>query len=389
MTGSLEPAFDTFKNATAIGTDTEGDDDLAGWAVNRIDNSAIVRTIYGLISFTGMTGNALVCLVLLRVPSLRTRTSQFIIHLAVTDFMTSFWVIPFHLFPSTPPIPGGFAGELMCRFYVSKYMLWVTVFASVYSLVSVTMERFFAIVYPIKYKVTFSLRYSLVIMVGCWLVGAISNSFFFYVYDYDGEGCQFVPYPTTYLQKVIGVYIFMLIYFIPITLNLVCHAKMIKTLRAQANSLDGHMETGRGNMQSEKWQLKVVQDVQRMLFVVVVTFMLCWAPNQIMFLAFNLGANVDFTKPPYHFSVILALCNSCMNPFIYVFKNRDFRKGVLKALGCAKVGRSSARWMANRVAPAVERRKADARETPAEVADSANGHTSAPTCDPTASTYVT
>ncbi|XP_041457374.1 allatostatin-A receptor-like [Lytechinus variegatus] len=325
--------------------------DVEGWSVSRIENSSLVRSIYGLIAIIGMSGNALVCFVLLRVPSLRTRTSQFIVHLAVTDFMTSFWVIPFHLFPFTPPIPEGFAGELMCRFYVSKYLMWVTVFASVYSLVSITLERYFAIVHPIKYKTTFSFKYSIVIMIGCWLVGAISNSFFFYVYDFQDGACHFVPYPTDYLKKVIGVYIFLLIYFIPITLNLLCHAKMIRSLRQQAKTLDGNMfqgNDGNGLKRNEAWQLKIAQDVQRMLLVVVVTFMICWAPNQFIFLAFNLGANVDFASWYYHFSVILAICNSCMNPFIYVFKHKEFRHGIAKAAGCEK----AVRRFANRVQPA-------------------------------------
>ncbi|XP_011665444.2 gastrin/cholecystokinin type B receptor-like [Strongylocentrotus purpuratus] len=332
------------------GESTAANVDGLGWSVSRIENSSLARTIYGLIALIGMSGNALVCFVLLRVPSLRTRTSQFIIHLAVTDFITSFWVIPFHLFPFTPPIPRGFAGELMCRFYVSKYLMWVSIFASVYSLVSITLERYFAIVHPIKYKTTFSLKYSIVIMIGCWLVGAISNSFFFYVYDYEDGTCLFLPYPTLYLQKVIGVYIFSLIYFIPITLNLVCHARMVQTLKKQAKLLEGNRFQGNeGNRkkQKEAWQLKIVQDVQRMLLVVVITFMICWAPNQFIFLAFNLGANVDFTSWYYHFSVILAVCNSCVNPFIYVFRNREFRHGVAKAIGCDR----AVRRFANRVRP--------------------------------------
>ena len=86
----------------------------------------------------------------------------------------------------------------------------------------------------------------------------------------------------------------------------------------------------------EIWQVKASQELVKTLLIVVITYALCWAPNQFVFFAHNMGAPVDFSKPYYHFSVICAVLNSCVNPFIYGFKNKPFQRGFRKAILCQK-----------------------------------------------------
>ncbi|XP_030830661.1 allatostatin-A receptor-like [Strongylocentrotus purpuratus] len=182
--------------------ETVDDADDQGWSVSGIDNSAVVRTVYGVIGFSGMAGNALVCFVLIRVPSLRTRTSQFIINLAIADFLTSFWLIPFHMFPRAPPLTKGLSGELMCRLYISKYILWVSAVMSIYFLVAVTLERYVAVVHPLKYKRVFTTKFTLLVSACCWLIGILSPIFFFFIYDVRDGVCVFLPYPSRAHQMV-------------------------------------------------------------------------------------------------------------------------------------------------------------------------------------------
>ncbi len=89
-------------------------------------DSGVVLAFYGLICILGITGNLLVAFVLLRVPSLRTNTSDFLVHLSVVDFIVCVLVIPFKLMPTAGmenPNPG-FFGELRCRLFVSQYLFW-------------------------------------------------------------------------------------------------------------------------------------------------------------------------------------------------------------------------------------------------------------------------
>lgn len=173
-----------------------------GWTAGRIENSAFVRTIYGLIAFCGITGNALVCFVLLRVSALRTRTSQFIINLAVNDLVTSLLVIPFHLFMNLPPAPSGFAGQLYCRLFISKAVLWASIVASACSLVAVTTERYFAVVHPIRYKFYFTPRLAILVAVACWVFSILLSLYHMLSYKPSNGICIFIPFLNPVDQMV-------------------------------------------------------------------------------------------------------------------------------------------------------------------------------------------
>lgn len=313
----------------------------SGWSVSDIERSAYVRVTYAIISLFGLTGNALVIFVLVRIPSLRNRTSQFIIHLAFTDFLTCVWIIVFNLFPGSPAMPPGFLGDLICRIFINKFPLWATIFASVYSLVSVHLERFVAVVYPFKYKRLFTPSKSALIMLGCWLVGVISNSYFWFVYENEDGMCSIQPYPHFIIKRLVGVYTFSVVYIIPITFNFVVHKKMISVLKDKAAILESKEVTlanldkvpgAKSARKREAWQVKAAQELSQTLLVVVITFAICWAPNQIFFFIYNMGVNLPFDTPIYHITVIMSLCNSCINPFIYFFRNNHYRVGLMKAL---------------------------------------------------------
>ena len=62
-------------------------------------------------------------------------------------------------------------------------------------------------------------------------------------------------------------------------------------------------------------------------------FVVCWSLSQISYFLNLIGViKMDFSGWYYHFAVVLVLFNSCINPFIYAAKYRDFQTGVRKML---------------------------------------------------------
>ena len=62
-------------------------------------------------------------------------------------------------------------------------------------------------------------------------------------------------------------------------------------------------------------------------------FVVCWSLDQISYFLNIVGVvKVDFSGWYYHFTVVLVLLNSCINPFIYAAKYREFQAGVKKML---------------------------------------------------------
>jgi len=62
-------------------------------------------------------------------------------------------------------------------------------------------------------------------------------------------------------------------------------------------------------------------------------FIACWTLNQIGFFVNTIHHVIDFSGWFYHFGVVLALTNSCINPFIYAAKYREFQAAVKRMLG--------------------------------------------------------
>ena len=61
-------------------------------------------------------------------------------------------------------------------------------------------------------------------------------------------------------------------------------------------------------------------------------FVVCWSPNEISFFLNFAGYTIDFSGWFYHFTVVLVFTNSCINPFIYAAKYREFQHGVRRLM---------------------------------------------------------
>ncbi|XP_022098871.1 mu-type opioid receptor-like [Acanthaster planci] len=320
----------------------DGDAPTNDWGVDKVAGSDLVLALYGVICVVGVTGNLLVCIVLLRVRSLRSNTSDFLVHLSLVDLMVCVLVIPYKILPplsqSPPPNPTIW-GQFRCRLYVSQYLFWACAVTSVFNLIMVNLERFAAIVHPHEYKRIFATRNKFLMIVSCWILAFLTKSFILFLYEEDpASGCRFLGWPSKGFQAAIGVCNFTFNLFAPFVLMISVQWKVISTLKKQAKALTAQTAildlnpTDRRKM----WQLRVTQILVRTLLAFGLTFAACWAPNQFMFLLYNLGVQFSFASPVYHFGVILAVCNSCVNPIIYTMTNQQFRIGIRMAFGMEK-----------------------------------------------------
>ncbi len=178
---------------------------MSGWGADQVTDSTFVIGLYVVISIVGIAGNLLVAVVFFRAPSLRTGTSVFLVHLSLVDLTVSILVIPFNLTPQLGNVSklSGFWADLRCKLYFGEYPFWVCALVSVFSLVTVNLERYVAIGYPHKYKEIFTRRNKCLMIVSCWLLGALSKSFLLFLYV-DEVGCSFVSWPNRVVKAVVG-----------------------------------------------------------------------------------------------------------------------------------------------------------------------------------------
>ncbi|XP_053208072.1 orexin/Hypocretin receptor type 1-like isoform X2 [Panonychus citri] len=127
-------------------------------------------TLHTLVFIIGLTGNALICLFVYRNRHLRNVTNYFIVNLAVADFLVILICLP-------PTVLWDitntwFLGDLMCKLVV--YFQFVSVSVSVLTLTFISVDRWYAICRPLKFKSTITKTRLAIIFI--WIASLAINS---------------------------------------------------------------------------------------------------------------------------------------------------------------------------------------------------------------------
>lgn len=97
----------------------------------------VVPLFFGMIGILGLVGNSLVVVVVAANPEMRSTTNILIINLAVADLLFVIFCIPFtatdFVLPYWP------FGNIWCK--IVQYLIIVTAYASVYTLVLMSLDR--------------------------------------------------------------------------------------------------------------------------------------------------------------------------------------------------------------------------------------------------------
>lgn len=72
--------------------------------------------------------------------------------------------------------PGGFLGELFCHFLMSQFMVFLFGVASVYAIVFLSIERWFAVKHPFKYRTSISSTKMKICIALTWSVALLANT---------------------------------------------------------------------------------------------------------------------------------------------------------------------------------------------------------------------
>ncbi|XP_066273532.1 orexin/Hypocretin receptor type 1-like isoform X1 [Branchiostoma lanceolatum] len=105
---------------------------------------------YILVFLLALIGNGLVCFVVIRNSHMRTVTNYFIANLSAGDLLVTIICLPPTLVVDI--METWFFGETMCK--IIPYLQMVSVSVSVLTLCAIAVERWYAIVHPLKFKST-------------------------------------------------------------------------------------------------------------------------------------------------------------------------------------------------------------------------------------------
>ncbi|XP_037535025.1 neuromedin-U receptor 2 [Nematolebias whitei] len=129
-----------------------------------------VTTIYLLIFLTGLSGNLLTCAVIAKHKKMRNPTNFYLVSLAVSDLLVLMFGMPLEIYDLWENYPFRF-GEGGCYF---KTFLFETVcFASILNVTALSVERYIAVVHPLKTRYLSTNQHAKRVITVVWVVSMI------------------------------------------------------------------------------------------------------------------------------------------------------------------------------------------------------------------------
>ncbi|CAG7832559.1 unnamed protein product [Allacma fusca] len=334
---ALEVLIHTHRNAVESGNSVGTDEILnerlypyrhSSWAIT------ILVIAYLIVLFVGVVGNSIVIVIVVKTPRMRTVTNFFITNLAFADLLVLVVCLPPTLISNVyvPWILGWF----LCK--TVPYIQGVTVCASVYSLVAISLDRFLAIWFPLRCQITKRKARVLIGLIWLWAtVLALPWLVFFDLTAVDPLHPTVQFCVETWPTKASGdIYFFvvnlLLFYILPLGIISLCY--FFIWLRVWRR----HVPNDSGLSRTEMIHQKAKVGVLKMLLVVVFVFSICWLPLYIIFTRVKLFEEPLTSDEEFIIGLATPLAqwmgssNSCIKPILYAFLNVKFRRALFTLL---------------------------------------------------------
>uniref|UniRef100_A0A2K5RXR6 Vasopressin V1b receptor n=1 Tax=Cebus imitator TaxID=2715852 RepID=A0A2K5RXR6_CEBIM len=301
-------------------------------------------------------GNLAVLLTLGQLGRKRSRMHLFVLHLALTDLAVAlFQVLPQLLWDITFRFQGP---DLLCR--AVKYLQVLSMFASTYMLLAMTLDRYLAVCHPLR-----SLQqpgqsiYPLI--AAPWLLAAILSLPQVFIFSLkevtQGSGVLdcWADFRFPWGPRVYLTWTTLAIFILPVAIltacySLICH-EICKNLKVKTQawrvgggswrrSPSAPVAATRG-LPSRVSSISTISRAKirtvKMTFVIVLAYIACWAPFfsvQMWSVWDENASHEDSTNVASTITMLLGNLSSCCNPWIYMGFNSHLLRWPLRHLAC-------------------------------------------------------
>lgn len=214
--------------------------------------------------------------------------------------------------------PKGILGLIFCKIIGSQSIVFLLGKVSVFSVTSLALERWYSVAKPIKYKLKFKRRRIFIYLAIIWFICLISHAAMPFGMTLNEDSLRCIWIAIDYPEKLIITMYTVVTFFIPTVVMWVTYLHIALSLKSFP---------GRHNKRATQTRLRLL----RMCIIVALILTVCWFPNQLYYALSSFGL-VKLETPFHHFTIVLAMFNSCTNPIIYCYTNLEYRKGFISIL---------------------------------------------------------
>ena len=290
---------------------------------------------YCLIFAASLLGNSFIGIIVYKTHTLRKPINFFIVNMAMSDLLFPIYYFPSkvtHLYADSWLISGPL-GQALCK--LVTILANVSTIVSVQNLVLIAVDRFGAVIFPLRSPLISSKLCPFFIL-ATWIIAmAVCSPFLFAYTTVENLGrlqCEAQWNETfgesfsakNYLLAVSVVFL-----YIPIAMLTILYSIIVIKLKSQ--KIPGEQSTN-----AEQQRARRNRNVLKMAIAIVLVFVVCWVPRNIdiLLLYFTLDSlPCGFLKYSY-ITFFMAASNCAINPCICFIFSSNYRNALKRLLRC-------------------------------------------------------
>ena len=294
--------------------------------------------VYCVLFVFSLAGNSFIGIVVYKTKTMRKPIDFFIINMAMSDLLYPIVLYPRILTKLYVDYQWPIGGPLGQALYKLSYFLPdISMAVSIQSLVLIAVDRFGAVVFPLRYPLISSKLCPLFIL-ATWIVAMSTFStylFAFKLVEYPGGlVCELkwneVFGESSSLQNYF-IALYVIFFYIPLVLVAVIYTIIVIKLKSKKTPGEQSVNAGQQRVKRE-------QNVLKMAIAIVLAFAVCWLPNSIFWMLFIFASDGTTWSCGFGYfaivSFLMAHANCAINPYICFIFIGNYRQGLKNLLRC-------------------------------------------------------
>ncbi|XP_006814563.1 5-hydroxytryptamine receptor 1A-alpha-like [Saccoglossus kowalevskii] len=338
-------------------------------AVFSTDIYAILALIAGcFLIVLSVFGNSLVIIALKLEKNIKTAANYLIGSLALSDLLVSLLVMPIRL--AYDLTETWIFGTIFCDVWISLDVLCCT--ASILNLTVIALDRYWAITKPLEYVSKRTPRRAAWMIVSVWIISALVSIPPLFGWRTPNDRAD--PNVCNISQDLAyTIYSTLFAFYVPLSIIIFVYCRIFRaarmrirrnqvaptatrgsntrvttptvgTVSAQIATTDNlHLEPQKqervNSMSSRGNDMRAIslareRKAAKTLGIIIGVFIVCWLPFFIFAVVLPFCASCQVHPVVLGFFAWLGYMNSMLNPIIYTFSNKEFKKAFLRVLRC-------------------------------------------------------
>ncbi|KAM9327440.1 putative G-protein coupled receptor 19 [Pholidichthys leucotaenia] len=278
----------------------------------------VLGLVFGLLWLVSILGNALVCLVIHRSRRTQSTTNYFVVSMACADLLMSLCCAPFVLLQ----VASGQWPLSAAACKAVRYLQHLCPGVQVYVLLSISVDRFYTIIYPLSFKVSREKAKKMILT--SWLFDAafVSPCLFFYGSTATDSHCDFFL-SDSWGSIVYAAFHLLFGFLVPVGLIIFFYQRVVRYI--WRISADGHTVRRTMNI-VPRTKVKTI----KMFLMLNSVFFLTWIPFYIAQLWHPKESGGPSRQGLLFFTAItwISFSSTASKPTLYSVYNANFRRGM-------------------------------------------------------------